>query len=182
MVEIAVPKKIRAGDSFTFTESFSTYPATAWTATLYFTNQDNAYQFDATDSSGSHVFARTASETAAYEPGRYRWFVRVVNQADNEQSVTIGDGWTEVLPNLGDEKVDHRSHARKMFEAIEAALREAATKGQLDLISYNFGSVSVQRDREFLEKERDRYARELQREDGGDKINRRHIKMRFNKP
>lgn len=179
MVDIAVPKKLRAGDTLSFTEGLSDYPASTWTATLFLQNQATAEEFNATASGDDHVFSRTGAQTGEWDPGRYRWFVRVT---DGTTVTTIDDGWIEIQPEPGDESYDHRSHARQMIDAIEAMLRKQATSNQLDLVSYNFGSVSVQRDRAFLEAQRDKYARELQREEGGDSVNRRHLKVRFGRP
>ena len=73
-----------------------------------------------------------------------------------------------------------RPHARKMLDAIEAALEGKANKNQLDLVSYSIGGeLSLTRDRDQLLKLRAKYTQELADEEGIARINDRNVYIRF---
>lgn len=174
-----VPTTLFAGDSFAWERELADYPADTWTLTYYFSNDRENFQVVATADGTKHVASVDGANTT-YKPGRYRWHARVT---DGSTTRTIDDGWLEVRPNPTGAKVDWRSHARKMIEAIEATLEGQASKQQLDLVSYSIGgTVNVNRDRDLLHKLRDKYGRELQGEDGGTAKDPRHLYVRFGAP
>ena len=180
MVEIPtqIPQAIFAGDILEWRRELDDYPADAYTLTYYFSNASKKFEIAAVADGTTHAVSVAATVTTDYEPGRYRWHARADDASGDIR--TVGDGWIVVLPSPADH-TDWRSHARKMLDAIEAALEGQADKDQLNLLSYSLGVVSVSRDRELLYKARDRYLRELNNEDGGAN-NRRHTFVRFARP
>lgn len=176
---IQVPLMVVAGDSLAWERQLSDYPADVWTLTYYFANEIKSFKIIATASATTHVLSATGAVTGAYKAGRYRWHARVTN---GPTIATVDDGWFIVKPDPTIGKNDWRSHARKMFDAIESALEGQATKQQLDLINYSLGVVNVSRDRELLMKWRDKYALELRAEEGGRKSDQRNHYIRFVNP
>lgn len=179
MVDIAtqVPDVVFAGDLLQWTRDLDDYPASTWTLAYTLSNSSEKVSITASASGDTHSVSVAAAATGAYKAGRYRWFARVTNGSSVH---TVEDGWIVILPDPT-KKTDWRSHARKMLDAIEAALEGAASKDQLNLLNYSLGVVNVSRDRELLWKARDRYLRELNNEDGTTK-NRRHTFVRFVSP
>jgi hypothetical protein len=180
MVDIPtqIPKDIFVGDVLKWRRELDDYPADAYTLTYYFSNAEKKFNIVATADGVVHNVSVAATVTTDYTAGRYRWYARADDGSDDIR--TIEDGWLVVLPSPADQ-TDWRSHARKMLDAIEAALEGQADKNQLDLLSYSLGVVSVSRDRELLYKARDKYLRELNNEEGGAN-NRRHAFVRFTRP
>lgn len=180
MVDTAtqVPARLFVGDSLAWERDLDDYPAGTWTLTYYFANDSHAFSITASASGSTHVVS--VDDTTSYQPGRYRWHARAASGATK---VTVENGWIEIRPNPAAGKSDWRSHARKMLDAIEAALEGQASKDQLDLISYAVGeSINVRRDRELLHKLRSKYELELAREEGTQAGDPRHVYLRFSKP
>jgi len=165
-VPVQLPAEIRAGDTLTFTRSHADYPASAGWVLAFKLIPSVGAPVDFTGSASGDDYAVTvlASTTAAWSAGRYTWVETLTLDAVR---VTVGSGEVLVLPDLAalTTAYDGRSFARKMPEAIEAALVNAATASQLDLIDVTFAGRGQKRDRALLIKERDRYRREVLAED-----------------
>ncbi len=178
-----VPGSLVAGDTFAWQRDLSVdYPASTWALIYYLDREGKRYTINATASGDVHVVSVAGSETASYEPGRYRWHARV---NDGTTFKTIESGWIEITPNPADNKTkDWRSHARRMLEAIEAVLEKQASQDQLDLVSYAIGgSVNVSRDRKILIELRSKYRAEVQDEEpASGRSTSRHIYLRFGAP
>lgn len=161
-----LPAEIRAGDTLQFTRSHADYPAGAgWVLAFKLVPQSGS-PISFTGSASGNDFAVTvaASTTAGWPAGRYTW---VETATLSGVRVTLGSGEVLVLPDLAAmaDSYDGRSFARKMLEAIEAALVNAATASQLDLIDVTFAGRGQKRDRAALIEARDRYRREVLREE-----------------
>lgn len=156
-----LPAEIRAGDTLQFTRSHADYPAGAgWVLAFKLVPQSGS-PISFTGSASGNDFAVTvaASTTAGWPAGRYTW---VETATLSGVRVTLGSGEVLVLPDLAAaDSYDGRSFARKMLEAIEAALVNAATASQLDLIDVTFAGRGQKRDRAALIEARDRYRREV---------------------
>ena len=177
MVAEQVPSKLVAGDSFAWERDLADYPADIWELTYLFSNADAEFTITATADGTTHVASALPATTEDYVAGRYRWHGRVTDDTD---IYTVEDGWLVIDPDPSDKKVDWRSHARKMLDAIEAALEGKANKNQLDLVSYSIGGeLSLTRDRDQLLKLRAKYTQELADEEGIDRINDRNVYIRF---
>jgi hypothetical protein len=171
------PTQVFAGDTLAWTRDLADHPADTWTLTYYFVNETDSFNIVATADGTTHSVSIGGATTGAYKSGRYRWHARVT---DGTTVTTVDQGWFEVKPDPAKLKTDWRSHARKMIDAIESTLEGNASKQQLDLISYSFGAVNVNRDKELLMRWRDRYARELHSDEGGSGF--QHIGIRFARP
>jgi hypothetical protein len=158
------PTRLRAGDTWQWRrEDLSDFPATAWTLTYWFRNSTD--HFDVSAAADGTAFAVTVAKanTAAKVAGDYDW-VAVVESATERHE--IGSGHLTLLPNLATQAAaDLRSFARRMLDAIEAALESRASTDQLDLVNATLEARSIQRDRAGLIVLRSQFLAEVRRED-----------------
>jgi len=103
---------------------------------------------------GSHKFAITATETtddyiveiasattATYATGDFHWYAFITRTSDSER-IAIDDGYAKIELNFADTNADHRSHAKKVLDAIEAVLENRASQDQM---SYSIAGRSLSR-------------------------------------
>jgi len=103
---------------------------------------------------GSHKFAITATETtddyiieipsattAAYATGDFHWYAFITRTSDSER-IAVDDGYAKIELNFADTNADHRSHAKKVLDAIEAVLENRASQDQM---SYSIAGRSLSR-------------------------------------
>jgi hypothetical protein len=166
------PTTVRAGDTWQWRREdlAADYPASSWTLKYYFRNASN--KFDITASADGDAFAVTVAKatTAGRASGGYDWVASVESAT---QRFDIGTGRLEVKHNYAlDRSFDDRSFARRMLEAIEAALLDRASSDQLDLVNAALGDRSLQRDKAGLITLRSQFLSEVRREEkagkGGD--------------
>lgn len=157
-----LPAEIRAGDTLTFTRSHADYPASDGWALAFklIPSSGTPVSFEGTADGAGFTVTVAASTTAGWPAGRYIW-IETVSLSGARHGVDTGE--VLVLPDLAamSGAYDGRSFARKMLEAIEAALVSAATASQLDLIDVTFAGRGQKRDRATLIKARDLYRREV---------------------
>jgi hypothetical protein len=155
-----------AGDSLDFITSPTLYPASAgWTLTYVLTPQaagGTSITFTATASGDDYLIEVSAATTAAWTAGAYSWASAVSKAGER---FTVDDGSITIRPDpFTATSLDNRSHARKMLDAIEAALESRATASQLDLLELTIYSRSSKRDPSVLMKARSQYIAEVARE------------------
>ena len=103
---------------------------------------------------GSHKFALTATETtddyiieiasattASYATGDFHWYAFITRTSDSER-IAVDDGYAKIELNFADTNADHRSHAKKVLDAIEAVLENRASQDQM---SYSIAGRSLAR-------------------------------------
>lgn len=132
-----VPTELIVGDTWSWAESLSQYPASTWTLSFHFVNTTDAFSVTATASGDDYAVAVAAATTASESAGRYRWSARVT---DGSTVTTVAQGWTEVKPNVTAAQ-DARSQARITLDAINATLQGRATNDQLS-VSINGRAIS----------------------------------------
>ena len=161
-----LPVEIRAGDTLNFTRSYADYPAgDGWAlAFKLIPLTGGPISFSGTASGDDYAVTVAASTTATWPAGRYTWVESVALSGVRK---TLASGETLVLADLAALAGSHdgRTFARKMLDAIESALVNAATASQLDLIDVTFAGRGQKRDRATLIAARDRYKREVQSEE-----------------
>jgi GNAT superfamily N-acetyltransferase len=159
------PLTARAGDTWQWRRDdlSSDYPASAWTLKYYFRNA--AGYFDVTAAADGDEFAVSVAmaTTAGYAVGHYDWFAVVESATERFQ---VDAGRLQVLPNMATAAAyDGRGFARKMLDAIEAALLSRATADQLDMVATQLGDRSLTRDRASLIQLRSQFMAEAKREE-----------------
>lgn len=127
-VATKVPEELIAGDTWQWTRELLGYPASSWSATVYFENAGASFSAPAVAAGDTHSFTVGAAETADYRPGRYGWRLRVT---DGTTVTTVESGFSEVLVDpAAAGNHDTRSWARRTLEAVEAFLEGNATTAQ----------------------------------------------------
>lgn len=180
------PLALRAGDSATWRISLCDYPAGAGWVLSYALLSASAPKitFAAAADGDDHLVTLTAATTATWAAARYSMMATVSDGTDRA-TVRLAD--IVVLPDLtAAANYDGRSHARKMLEAIEAAIEARATNEQLDLIELTINisgasSHTSKRDRAALLEYRSKYRAEVAREDAasGNRPGRGRVLLRF---
>jgi len=103
---------------------------------------------------GSHKLALTATETtddyiieipsattAAYPNGDFHWYAFITRTSDSER-IAVDDGYAKIEIDFTDTNADHRSHAKKVLDAIEATIEGRASQDQM---SYSIAGRSLAR-------------------------------------
>jgi hypothetical protein len=130
------PAKLVAGDTWRWKrKDLSTdYPPAQWTLKYQLLSLDSPAQritLTATNDGGDHLIDITASATAGYAAGRYRWELSATRTSDNAR-VTIERGIFLIKPNFATAAGDVRTHAEKMLALIEAELERRMTGAAID--------------------------------------------------
>lgn len=133
------PLQIVAGDSLSWTRSFSDYPASAgWVLSYALRNYQQKINFPATASGDSFAISVDAATTADWAPGSYEWIAFVTKGGERH---TVASGQIDITPNMGvDAPVDSRSHNRKVYDNICAAL-----EGRTDVEEYTIGGRQLRK-------------------------------------
>jgi len=177
------PIELRAGDTWQWRrEDLTDYPASAWTLKYYFRNA--AAKFDVTASAdGDHYAVTVAKATSAGKAvGNYDW-IAVAESAT--ERFEVDRGIVKITPNLATDAVyDARSFARKMLDAIEAALLGEAAANQLNMLEAEFNNRRIKYDRANLLVLRGKFAAEVRGEANAERIrdglaSKNHLMVRF---
>ena len=180
-----MPGTIFQNTSVSWTDTVPDYPADqGWTLKYSLFNASLAKTFTSSASGSEHAFSLMPADTAALDPGRYDWTAYVENASGTERHVI----WTGVVKVQADPASatpqDLRTHARKMLDAIEAALEGRATAQQLDLVRAALNGRAIEQSSERLLVLRDKYRAEVAAEEraqaiaNGEQVANR-LKVRF---
>jgi hypothetical protein len=129
------PELIEQGGAYVFSEDFSDFPNTAWSAQYLLQIPGSApYTTNATNGTGAtnFIFTLTKAATANWTPGRYM-FSEYVTELATGQRATAKTGVLNVIPDLS--QTQTASSASTMLAQIESAISALTTGG--------FQSVSV---------------------------------------
>lgn len=154
------PTQLHAGDSIAWSRDVPAHPASAGWSLRYVLSGPARYELEAI-SAGSYLVEVSATDSATWLPGVYRWVALAVRGEGERQ--TVATGLLEISPNLEtSDPVDARGHALRMLNMIEAALEKRIPKDQQ---SYEIDGMRLDRiPIERLEALRSKYRREIQRE------------------
>lgn len=171
-----VPAEFIAGDTWAWTRELADYPATTWTAIVYFENAAGTFSAAAVADGSDHAFSIASETTATKKAGRYRWAIRVT---DGTTTTTAESGWVDVRTDPAAAGTsDPRSDARKMLDALNAFLVGKATTAQ-QAFTLNGRSMSTYTLTELLEWQRTLEAKVRTEEGGGASWRGRTLKLRF---
>mgnify|MGYP003411600625 FL=1 len=124
------PSEIIAGFQYSWEESLTDYPADdGWTLKYKGLNASGKIEITADADGSGYSITLTPTITAAYTAGTYT-FYKYVEHSDGTK-YQISTYTVDVLANpITANTLDTRTHARKMFEALEALELGRATKPQ----------------------------------------------------
>lgn len=168
-----LPSELLVGDTWSWEDDYSDYPAGTWTATAYFVSALAAFSIVATADGTTHSFDVTAATSSGYVADRYSVTVRVT---DGTTITTVDDGLVNVLPDPTKQR-DTRTWARRTLEAIECFLAGNATTAQMSM-TLRDRSISRWPLAELMQW-RDKLRGEVRAEEGTSNGLGRDIKVRF---
>lgn len=160
---MSLPKKIVAGDTFSYTVTSNTYTdSDGYTVYLKFRG---AGTIDITGTSSDDTtfeLTETAANTRGWRAGYYKYIV-YASDGTNEYTLETGAVTIELRADL-DHTTDVRTHAQKVLAALEAQLEGKASKDQQ---SYSINGRQITRySVEDLLKFRAMYRKEVKAEQG----------------
>lgn len=164
------PLSAVAGDTIKWSKSLSDFSAAdAWVLKYRLINSAAHYDITASASGADHLVTVAASVSALWAAGDYKW----VSWAEKgTERFTVASGVLTVRPNLATQVAgyDTRTHARKMLDAIEAALVGKANANQIDLLEWEANNRRSKRDPVSLLKWRELYRREVRAEESAARV------------
>jgi hypothetical protein len=121
------PSSITAGNSVSWLLTFSDYPASAgWVLGFYLVNSARAFNFTASSSDDSYLVDLTATATALYVAGDYKYTALV---SLGTERYTVETGSITILPNPSTlVTYDGRSQAEKIVYYLKASFETNAPK------------------------------------------------------
>jgi hypothetical protein len=161
------PRELRAGDTWQWRrDDLADYPAPAWVLTYYVRSSAQYFDIVAAADGAAHSVTVAKATTATRFAGEYDW-IAVVSSATERHE--IGRGRLTVLPDFSAAvALDARSFARKLLDAVEAALLGRATVDQLDVIDATFADRGIKRSDGGLIKLRSQLLAEVRREENAE--------------
>lgn len=161
-----LPLRLIAGDSLALRlpAAGEDYPsADGWTVAMALAPASGGAltSVSGTDDGDAWLINLTASASAALTAGQYDWVIRASRSGER---ATIQRGTLTVEADVA-ANVDRRSHARRVLDLIEAAIEGRASDVDLEYVFDNGRSVKMMGHDELF-RMRDRYRREVAREEG----------------
>jgi hypothetical protein len=125
-----VPASVIAGDTITWTQSFSDTPASLWTLKYRLLNASTKIDITAVASGDDFLVAVTAATSAAWAAGSYDYIAWVEKgTGPTAERQTVDQGRITVVANLATATTfDGRSDARKIYEGLITAYKSAVTE------------------------------------------------------
>lgn len=139
------PTTITQGESYSWTRSFSDYPADEWDVQYRFRGPGQGFNVDATADDTRHAAEITSAMSGLAASGNYLWQAWATNIADDTIIREIASGQMTIRlgfpvnPTAG---VETRSAAQIDLDAIDAALRAFTTS---DVMEYEYETPAGRR-------------------------------------
>ena len=183
MTATTEPSRVTAGDTVSWTKTYSDYLATAsWVLSYTFINGTAKITATASASGADHLISIAAATTAGWAAGTYTWQAVVTKGAER---YTVGQGVLIVAPNLAAATTfDTRSSARKALEAVNTLLETYRDKAYMQGYEINGRKQQFHTPGEFLAF-RSKLMAEVAREDNATRLAaglapRNQLYVRFN--
>lgn len=123
-----IPNSITAGDSLSFSESYSGYLASeGWSAAYVLLNKIGKIEFAAVAAGDGFDFSVASSESESWVPGEYK---AVVVLSRGGERATQPSSTVTVKPDpLSVESMDGRSQAKKILDSLRSAYEKFVESG-----------------------------------------------------
>ena len=164
------PARVRAGDTVTWRKSLALYPANdGWTLHYRLINASAKFDITATADGASHLVSVPIATTDDWAAGDYTLLSWVSNGTER---VSLPTTRITVLPDLAAQTTgyDSRSHARKLLDAIEAALLSYSSGERLGVVQAELTGRKLAYDFNGLMKLRNLYAAEVRAEEDTERL------------
>lgn len=99
------------------------------------------FSITATETTDDYIIEIASATTANYATGDFHWYAFITRSSDSER-IAVDDGYAKIELNFANTNADHRSHAKKVLDAIEAVLENRASQDQM---SYSIAGRSLAR-------------------------------------
>lgn len=165
------------GDSWSWTESLSDYPATSYSLQIVLKYRDNPPVILNGSADGDDFdFTYSAANSSKLPSGGYAYQV-VATKTSDSTVTTIERGKISLLPNLKT-STDTRNHYEKVIDAIEAVIEQRATEAHQsisingrNITKYSHAElIAVKSKYEFMLKQEKRKEKMAQGLDPGGRI------------
>jgi hypothetical protein len=115
-----IPTFITAETTDSFLVSLADYPAPTYSATITIINASHKLTLTGTNSGGDHLFTLAATDILNSKAGNYSYQLQVSKTGFNAM---VQSGTIVIKKNFATASAeDFRSHAKKMVDALEAAI------------------------------------------------------------
>ena len=181
------PREFFSGETVKWKRTdLSDFPASSWT--LYYTlvKDGTRIQFNSSQdgSTENHSVSLSASTTAGYTVGKYKWVVEARSGSD---VYVVDNGFIEIKTDFAEQSsgYDDRSVAKKMMDAYESLFTNQISNSTLEQLSYSIAGRSISKMSSVeIRQEYMRWKRIYQQEVDEDRINnglgtRKKILTRF---
>lgn len=178
------PSKVRAGDTVTWLKSLAQYPASSWTLYYRLINATAKIDIAAAASGDSHLVSVPIATSDDWTAGDYTYVAWVTDGTDR---VTVAQGRMTVLPNLAAVTAagyDSRTQAKKMLDAIDAAILSLSSGERLAVVEAEIAGRRFKYDFNGLMKLRNLYAAQVSAEENAERASlglgsRNKLNVRF---
>lgn len=166
------PARVRAGDTVAWTKALADYPASAgWVLHYRGVNPVGKFDIIASAEGDSHRVSVAPADSATWTAGEYTLIAWVDDGTDR---VTLPTSRITVLPNLAAVAAgyDVRSQAKKMLDAIDAALLSLSSGERLAVIEAECTNRRIKYDFTGLMRLRNLYAAQVNAEEAAERAAR----------
>lgn len=133
---MSIPSVITAGDSLSFVESYSSYPAgDGWSLQIILMNQAGKIELGSSASGNDFAFEIAAAETASWTAGSYRAIPVFSNSAER---ITLDSSPVTVEPDpLTVNALDGRTQAQRILDSLRACYESFVKTGMVQEVGIN---------------------------------------------
>ena len=164
------PARVRAGDTVTWRKSLPDYPATSgWTLYYRAINATAKIDITAAADGADHLVSEIPTTTDGWTAGDYTLLAWV---SDGTDRVTLPSARITIDPDLAAVAAagyDARSAAKKMLDAIDAALTSLSTGERLAVVEAEVAGRRLKYDFNGLMKLRNLYAAAVRAEENAER-------------
>jgi hypothetical protein len=169
-IPLTEPARIRAGDTVTWRKSLGDYPATdGWTLYYRLINATAKIDITASADGADHLVSIAKTTSDDYVAGDY---VLVAWVANGTERVSLPGGRIKIDPDLAAVSAagyDSRTQAKKMLDAIDAALLSLSSGERLAVVEAEVAGRRLKYDFNGLQKLRNVYAAQVRGEEAAER-------------
>lgn len=165
------PARVRAGDTVTWRKTLDDYPANAgWT--LYYRAINSTAKVDITSAAdgASHLVTVAKATTAGWTAGTYTLLSWVTSATERVSFPSVSLIIDPDLAAVSAAGYDTRSQAKKMLDAIDAALLSLSSGERLAVVEAELAGRRLKYDFNGLQRLRQLYAAQVRTEENAARI------------
>lgn len=169
-IPLIEPAKLRLGDTVTWLKTLDLYPASSgWTLYYRLINATAKVDITASASGAAHLVSVAKATSATWTAGDYTYVAWVDNGTER---VTVATGRITIQPNLAAVSAagyDSRTQAKKMLDALDAALLSLSSGERLAVVEAEVAGRRLKYDFNGLMRLRNIYAAQVRAEENAER-------------